>query len=208
VEVLVSMPSGAMLNEKSSAACAVTSWNDQLYVAWTGTDLFLNIVSSPGWGVFAGKRRLPYRSYMTVTTSSSSTNSSSTTTVGLPPSMAGSADRLYLAWRGGDRALNLQAVVPGVDPAPAELRERSITSPSLTTPDSGGLMLAWAGTDRHVNLAQVTENSLEAPTRLQQAKIRLEKAKSSLAPALCSHHGSLILAWTGTDRRPNLQRGQ
>jgi hypothetical protein len=202
------MLSGVMLNEKSTAACAVTSWNDQLYVAWTGTGLFLNIVSSPDWGVFTGKRRLPHRSYKTVTTSSSNTSSSTTTTTALPPSMAGSGERLYLAWRGGDRSLNLQAAEPPGDPTPAKLRERSVASPSLTTLVYGGLVLAWAGTDRHVNLAKITEELPGASTRLGQAKTRLEKAKSSHAPAVCSHRGSLVLAWTGTDRRPNLGREQ
>jgi hypothetical protein len=208
------MLSGVMLNEKSSAACAVISWNDQLYVTWTGTDLFLNIVSSPNWGVFADKRRLPHRSYKKITTSSSNmsssgtssarTSSSTTTTVALPPSMAGSGERLYLAWRGGDRALNLQAVEPGADATPAKVRERSTESPSLTTYEYRSLMLAWAGTDRHVNLAKVTEDSLGASIRLEQAKIRLEEARSSHAPAVCSHRGGLVLAWTGTDRRVNL----
>ena len=69
-------------------------------------------------------------------------------------------------------------------------------------------MLAWAGTDRHVNLAKVTEDSLGASIRLEQEKIRLEEAKSSHAHAVCSHRGGLVLAWTGTDRRPNLGRVQ
>lgn len=211
-EVLFSVLTCVMVNEKSSAACAVTSWNDQLYVAWTGTDLFLNIVSSPDWGVFAGPRRLPHRSYKTETTSSSNMSSSgtgsTTTTIALPPAVAGTGARLYLAWRGGDRALNLQAVEPGVDPAPARLKERSIASPSLTATEHGGLMLAWAGSDRHVNLANLTEDSLGASTRLAEAKIRLDSARSSHPPAVCSHRGSLALAWTGTDRRINLGREQ
>jgi len=39
------------------------------------------------------------------------------------------------------------------------------------------------------------------------APVRLE-AKSDYAPAVCSHHGSLILAWTGTDRRLNIGQPQ
>ena len=197
------MLSSVTLDEKSYAACAVTSWRDQLYVAWTGTDLFLNVTSSPGWGVFAGKKRLAQRSYKQVTNSSSD-SSSSTQTIALPPSMAGFGERLYLAWPGTDRALNVLGVEPGAGSSPAKLKERSTESPSLTTSGQGRLTLAWIGTDRHVNLVKITEDWLAAPSRPEQAKNRLEQAKSSCAPAVCSHHGRLILAWTGTDRRVNI----
>jgi len=118
--------------------------------------------------------------------------------------MAGSGQRLYLAWRGGDRALHLHAVQLEMGPVPAKLRERSTASPSLATPDHGGLVLAWAGTDRHVNLAKITETPPGGSNLLGYAKIRLENAKTSHAPAVCGHRGSLVLAWTGTDRRINL----
>ena len=41
------------------------------------------------------------------------------------------------------------------------------------------------------------------PVPLGGGKTRLE-ARSGHAPALCSHQGNLILAWTGTDRHINL----
>jgi hypothetical protein len=207
------MLNGVMLDEKTSAACAVTSWRDLLYVAWTGTDLFLNVTTSPEWGVFAGKRRLAERSYKRVTRSSSGTGSpgtgsSTTETIALPPSMAGFGERLYLAWRGSDRALNVLVAESGALSAPAGLGERSHESPSLASSGHGSLTLAWTGTDRHVNLVDVTEDPLGAPVRLEQTKNRLQRAQSSCAPAICSHNGNLILAWTGTDRRPNLGRMQ
>jgi hypothetical protein len=58
-----SLLAGVRLEEKSSAACAVTSWQDQVYVAWTGSDLHLNLASSPDGRALAGKRRLAYRTY-------------------------------------------------------------------------------------------------------------------------------------------------
>jgi hypothetical protein len=36
--------------------------------------------------------------------------------------------------------------------------------------------------------------------------VRLDEARTRHAPALCSHQGSLIVAWSGTDNRLNLAR--
>ena len=81
---------GVRLEEKSSAACAVTSWRDQVYVAWTGTDLHLNLASSPDGGVLGGKRRLAYRTYQQRWSGSGS--DSSIQLVILAPSLAGSGE--------------------------------------------------------------------------------------------------------------------
>jgi hypothetical protein len=35
------------LEEKSNTACAVTSTGDRVHLAWTGSDLHLNLASSP-----------------------------------------------------------------------------------------------------------------------------------------------------------------
>jgi hypothetical protein len=40
----------------------------------------------------------------------------------------------------------------------------------------------------------------------RDAKTTLEQARSSHAPALCSHQGSLIVGWSGTGGRLNLAR--
>jgi hypothetical protein len=103
-----------VLPEKSSAACALASWDGQLFIAWTGTDYHLNVAAAAEWGHFDGKQRLPFRSYRQETTSSSTTgssNMSSTTThtIALRPALAGSGQHLYLAWRSSNQALNLAA---------------------------------------------------------------------------------------------------
>lgn len=51
------------LEEKSNTACAVTSTGDRVHLAWTGSDLHLNLASSPDGYAFAGKQRLAHKSY-------------------------------------------------------------------------------------------------------------------------------------------------
>ncbi len=193
------------LGEKSDAPCALTAWRDQLYLAWTGTDLHLNVASSADGRAITGKQRLAEVSYKRVTESSSGTNQSSTTkTVALAPALAGSGARIWLAWTGSDGALNmLGAEYPGY-PRPVTFKERTAVSPSLTTTGPGGLAVAWTGTDRHVNLLTVAEDLPGAPLRAGGAKTRFDEAKSDNAPAVCRHQGRLVIAWTGSDRRINL----
>jgi hypothetical protein len=105
------MLASVRLDEKSAAACAVTTWRDQLYLAWTGTDMHINVASSVDGREIMGKQRLAEVSYKRVTKSSSGTNQSSTTqTVALAPALAGSGARLCLAWTGSDRRINLASV--------------------------------------------------------------------------------------------------
>lgn len=210
------MPSSVVMNEKSAAACSVTSWLDQLYVAWTGSDMCLNVIASPRWGEFAGKRRLRERSYARVTTSSSSmttsdtrsggtrTSSSTTQNVALAPSLAGSGERLYIAWTGTDGALNVAAADVGPDGRPTTFRERTSHAPSLATSARGSLTLAWTGTDTHVNLLTVWQDQAGAPFQPTGPKHTLEIAKSGQAPTVCSHRDGTALAWTGTDRHINI----
>lgn len=189
------------LDEKSSAGFAVISWHDQLHLAWTGSDLRINLASAPDGGEITAKQRLDQRSYKQETTSTGDT--SSTRRVALAPALAASGDRLYLAWTGSDAALNLLAAEPAA-PAPLTLRERSRHSPSLAPSGDGSLVLAWTGTDRRVNVLALDQGPYPAPGAPGAAKTTLEQARSADPPAVCRHRGSLILAWTGTDHCVNI----
>src|SRR5216684_3953186 len=200
-EVHPSMSVGVRLDERSSAACAVISWRDQVHIAWTGTDMRLNLASWPDGLELTGKQRLAQRSYKQVRRSSSGPNQSATSeTVALPPSLAGSVEQLYMAWTGNNRALNVLVANPDPHSAAVTLKQRSTESPSVTTSERGDLILAWTGTDRHINLLTTDGDWSAAPVRLQEAK-------SDHAPALCSRHGVPVLAWTGTDRHISLLTG-
>jgi hypothetical protein len=205
------MVTSVVLAERSSAACALASWQDQLYIAWTGTDLHLNVLSSAHWGEFTGQRRLAQRSYRVETSSSSRTgadgstsSSSSTDYIPLAPALAGSGQQLYLAWRDPDGALRMSGAGPGAGPVPVKFGERSTYAPALTVAEHDRPTLAWTGTDRHVNVVGVTDDPAAGSLWLTPPKQRLEQARTSSAPAVCSYRGALALAWTGSDRRVNL----
>jgi hypothetical protein len=87
--------------------------------------------------------------------------------------------------------------MPGAYSVPIVLAQRSYSSPAVSASGHGAPVLAWTGTDRSVNLLTVTGNRSNPP-------IRLEEARSWLAPAVCSHRGNLAVAWTGTDMHLNL----
>jgi len=154
----------------------------------------LNLASSPDGREFRDKQQLVHRSYRY----EMSTDSSPGRNIALPPSLVGAGERLYLAWTGGDAALNVLVADRHAYPGPVTFKQRSAASPSVATSERGSLILAWTGTDRHLNLLTLAENWSGTPIRLE--------AKSSAAPAMCSHRGSLVLAWTGTDYRLNVGR--
>ena len=192
------------LDEKSSAGFAVISWHDQLQLAWTGSDLRINLASTPDGSQVTARQRLDQRSFKQVTTRTG--DSSSTRRVALAPSLAASGDRLYLAWTGSNAALNLLAAEAPAQ-APLTLRERSGHSPSLAPSGDGGLVLAWTGTDRHVNLLPLDQGPYPAPGAAGAAKSTLEQARTADPPAVCFHRGNLVLAWTGTDHCVNIAAG-
>jgi hypothetical protein len=90
-EVPASMPPGVRLDEKTAASCALTTWGDRLYVAWTGSDGALNVLVADSTGYSAPvtfKQRSP-----------------------LSPTAAAAPDGdLVLGWTGTDRHVNLLTV--------------------------------------------------------------------------------------------------
>jgi hypothetical protein len=197
------MLDGVRLDETSPAtvAVAVTSWHDQLYLAWTGSDMHVNLASSADGRAITGKQRTAHRSCMTF-----GTQITGARTYPLAPALAVSGERLYLAWL-SDEVFNLLAAEHAADAAPVTFEEPSANSPSLTTVGNDNLMLAWSGRGGHVNLLTLAADSSGMPVPLEGSETRFEKAKSSHAPALCSHQGSLVLAWTGGDRHINILTG-
>jgi hypothetical protein len=189
------MPPGVRLDEKTSASCALTSWGDRLYVAWTGSDLHLNLAFWLEGHELAGKQRLAQRSYTWVDDSSLGKDRRRKV-VGLAPSVVGIGEQLFLAWTGSDGALNVLVANSAGYSAPVTFKQRSPLSPTVAAAPDGDLVLAWTGTDRHVNLLTVGRQWEGQPVRLE--------AKTSASPALCSHDDNLVVAWTGTDRHINL----
>jgi hypothetical protein len=182
------------LGQRSSAAPALASWQGSLYVAWTGRDTHLNVMSSSDARNFANHVRLDHKSYKTESSMSSSSGFSDTETVALAPSLAASEHGVDLAWSGSDGHVNILRAAGS--PPHLRLAERTVAAPTLAAlgPD---LALAWTGTDRHLNVVVSQHGTFGAPIRLDE--------KSWHSPALCAMGTSeLALAWTGTDRHLNV----
>jgi len=188
--------------EKSSAV-AMTNWHERLYLAWTGTDTHLRLAWSPDARNIVDTRRLDQQSY----TVGGGQYATSREPVG--PALAGSAEHLYLAWTDTDHGINILADPENSRGAPVRLEEASSHNPPALCSHQGTLVLAWTSRDAptwrgsggHINILADPESPHGAP-------VRLEEARSYLPPALCSHQGSLVLAWSGTDRHLNLARLQ
>ena len=185
------------LDEKSSTSPTLASSGDRLFLAWTGSDTRLNVMSSTDGRRFIDKTRLDQRSYRIETRSASSTSSgfSETETIPLAPSLAASPEGADLGWTGSDGRLNVLRTRPGRSPAHTVLPETSGVAPALA-PVDGDVGLAWTGTDRRLNIAVSRNSVFPAPLSLDEHSFH--------APALCSVDGELLLAWTGSDRRLNV----
>ena len=137
--------------------------------------------------------------------------------------MTGRHDRLYLAWTGTDRHLNLAwspdareiigkqwLAQQSYKEVPASQGTAKVGVAPALAASGEQLHLAWMAADqrlaglrgwfsdvRYISILTDPENPHGAP-------VRLEEARSAHAPALCAHQGSLVLAWTGTDGHINL----
>jgi hypothetical protein len=196
------MPISAMsmskvtLNETSNSAPAISFFNGQTRIAWTGTDAAHHLnVAVPG----GSKVILPDTSYYS-------------------PALAVYNDRLYLAWTGTDGRLNLESSADGVHFSnKVTLNETSGAAPTLsayTDLDSGEdrLAIGWTGTDlfRRLNVASTVDGvhffdkvTLNETSYLQYS-IGKYLVRISMAPALASYGGYLWIAWTGSDPQHHL----
>jgi hypothetical protein len=177
-----------------AAAVVLTSWQDRLVLGWTGSDLHLNVASSPDGRVFGDKRRLKPRSYVRVS------DGDDWRTIPLRPAVAGAGGLLHVAWTAPNGKLNLTPVdgAPGRAESPAMVhRQRSASAPALAASGRDDLVLAWTGTDRHVNLLTLAGPRTGAP-------VWLRDARTDASPAVCRHGDAMVVAWTGGDRRINL----
>jgi hypothetical protein len=92
-----------------------------VYLGWTGARMSLNLASSPDGREFTDKQQLAHRSYTHVM----STDSSPAKDIALPPSLVGAGERLYLAWTGSDRAINVLVADRNAYSGPVILTQRT-----------------------------------------------------------------------------------
>ena len=166
-----------------TARPALAVAGEQLYLAWTGTDLRINILADPQSPLGAPVRLEEARSKTT-------------------PALCSHQGSLVLAWRGRDGHINILTGPESPHGAPVRLEEAgSACMPALCS-HQGSLVLAWTGdaNDGHINILADPEGPHGAPVRLEEA------GSKRGTPALCSHQSSLVLAWTGRDGHLNLTR--
>jgi hypothetical protein len=78
------------------------------------------------------------------------------------------------------------------------LEETSSHGPALCPYGEGHLLIAWTGSDSRLNLMVLAPGQASAPRTLDET--------SNRAPALCTFGRDVLLAWAGTDGRPNVTR--
>jgi hypothetical protein len=196
------MGAPSTLKERSAAAPVVVSADGGLFLAWTGTDLHLNLALSGPDGHFGPVRRLPYKSWTRVWESSTTAgrSDSSWKTVPLGPALTLTGTEPHLAWT--DARGNLNVLSAPDDPsgaggleAPVSVGQNTQLAPALVA-WGDELVLAWTGTDRHVNCAISRRRTFHTSWRLE--------AKTPFRPVLGVHGDCLVVAWTGTDHHLNL----
>ncbi|MDP9074027.1 MAG: hypothetical protein M3N98_07610 [Actinomycetota bacterium] len=178
--------------ERSAAAPSVACWQQRLHLAWTGSDMHLNVMASSDGVGYGPKLRLAHTSSRLETSTDVSVGNMDRRTIGLAPAIAAGESGTDIGWTGTDRRLNVLSLASH---DPATLGETSYLGPTLANV-AGELALAWTGNDRHVN-DMTTQSGTFGP------KSSLD-ARSSTTPALCALGDRLVLAWTGSDRRINV----
>lgn len=115
------------------------------------------------------------------------------------PALTEFTDRLYLAWTGPDRRLNVGPIdFPGSRVQPKGiLGDTSNVAPGIAA-FAGHLFIAWTGTDGRLNVGWVNL----ATNRVEDKVILGEW--SNAGPALLAWGDFLLIGWTGTDGRLNL----
>jgi hypothetical protein len=163
----------------------------RLYLAWTGTDGHINVVSSSNGRAFADTDRVTLPD---------------TSTAG--PAVAADESTVYLAWVGADGHLvvgrtiaagfaRMGGVVTGT-PA-AAMAGTSDASVALAV-GGGRLVVAWRGGDQRIN---VMSAATSAAAFDDAGKLTLSETTLG-PPGLAFVEGKLFLSWTGPDRRLNL----
>src|SRR5216684_3863279 len=129
-----------------TARPALAVAGEQLYLAWTGTDHHINILTGPEGPLGAPVRLEEARSVD-----------------GYGPALCSHQGSLVLAWTGHDGHINILTGPEGPHGAPVRLEEAwSPYMPALCS-HQGSLVLAWTGHDGHINILTGPESPHGAP---------------------------------------------
>ncbi|HEY1816422.1 MAG TPA: alkaline phosphatase family protein [Kofleriaceae bacterium] len=187
----------ATLDETSKVAPALTAFNGNLYLAWSGEDgsSHLNVeVSADGGATFVNKNTLADSSTQT-------------------PALCVHDGKLMIAWTGTDSSsygrLNVAQLTTSGNTVTGlvnkvVLSETSAEGPSLASV-GGRLYVAWRGYNDGHGYLNVMASSDGGATF---AGKYTSTETSGKAPTLCTLGTSLMLAWSGTDSPSSLNVAQ
>jgi len=167
----------------SNFAPALASWNNNLYIAWTGTNGKLNVRD--------------------ITTSFQKSFEASSAA----PALNGGPGYLEIAWLGSTNThLNVAALSSGLSENCKETfaNETSALSPGLTTLN-GRPYLSWTGQDSlgHINL--IADSSASNGCAFPNSSGKIGDAYESVsAPGLSQFNGAVWIIWGGIDKNSTL----
>ncbi len=166
---------------------AATVFDGRLYVAWTGTDGRLNVISSADGVNFANKVILANTSHV-------------------GPALAVFNGRLYLGWTDTNGYLNVASSANGTsfstkvtlsDMSDLSLGGKDVDlSPALAAFD-GRLYIAWTGFHTHLNVASSANGTtFSNPVTLDETS-DASPALTVEQPAVKGQPPCLVIGWTG-----------
>jgi hypothetical protein len=162
---------------------ALTVYNGQIVLAWTGTDSArrLNIIRSRNGTTWTGK----------LTLGDTSING---------PDLCALGGSMLLTWTGTDagRRLNVMAFNGAAWFNKVTLGENSIAGPSIENV-GGNVILSWTGTDARNSL-----NTLRSTNGVNYFGKRTYGDTSSYGPTVNGMQGAPVITWTGKDAAQSL----
>jgi hypothetical protein len=171
------LKSPTTLQERSLLTPSIIELNEQLYLAWTGTDSTLNVSCSTDGGATFGA---PYTTQKAMG----------------GPSLASLNGNLYIAWTGTDKSLNIAQVVISGSTITGFTRQltwdqNSMNGPSLAS-FNGNLYIAWTGeNDGNLYVAYAPNGGMDFAKPLNPTQ------KTVLSPSLTGNGTNLMIAWGG-----------
>jgi hypothetical protein len=172
------------LNEQSNHGPVLLMFNGRLFIAWTGTDSRLNVMSSADLGAtWQNKQTL---------------NETSPT----EPAIAVFGGKLILMWNGTDfeNHLNFIESADGIHWSnKITLGDTSGHHPGMILGPDGIPYFCWAGSNNNLLNLMHSENGSTSGFVASPNYKRTFYDSASNGPCLCTFRGHVFIGWTGTD---------
>ncbi len=173
-------------------ALALDARTNMKYLAWTGVDQSINVMSSADGLVYSGRVTLPGKSRF-------------------GPAINIFRNRPVVAWM--DAATGVLTMMNGLNGAPVATRETGSAAPALASEafidGTDALIVAWTGTnaERQLNVMNSTQGGFPPSTKVTLPSDGPSAATSTSGPSLDFKQGTggtlLVIGWTGLPGGPD-----